>query len=285
MTAVFRADRRRRPTAVFDPVEATLLRGLVAQLVELVEDGLPASSEPVQSWAVELGLEDVGVAGPTAAPEDPVLRRLLPDGYAPPGSPAAQVGPQVGPEVDAPVGAPGPDEIVERAAEFRRLTENGLRRKKTSRARLVLDALGRPEAVPGDHRAAGHETEPDAPRHAGAAGVEGAEGAEGWDAVAEGEEPVTVRLEPPTAQAWLTVLTDLRLALATRLGIETEEDSAELEVLAQRALAHTRRRQRRGRGRADAGDRAAAVEDPRIGVYQVYSWLGYLQESLVQALS
>lgn len=234
MTAVFRADRRRRPTAVFEPVEVTLLRGLLGQLVELVEDGRPASTGEVADWAAELGLADVGVPGPTAPPEDAVLRRLLPDGYA------ADVG--------------EPDSVT----EFRRLTENGLRRTKSTRARAVLESLAEqpPDPVP----------EPDGDR--------------GGDGDGDGGEPVTVRLEPAAAQAWLTVLTDLRLALATRLGIETEEDAAELDALAQEQLSRLRRARRRLRGA-----RPPADGDPRVGVYQVYSWLGLLQESLVAALS
>lgn len=227
MTAVFRADRRRRPTAIFEPVEVTLLRGLLGQLVELVEDGRPRSTGEVADWAVELGLADVGEPGPSAPPEDAVLRRLLPDGYA------ADVG--------------EPDSV----SEFRRLTENGLRRTKSTRARAVLESLADEPADP--------------------AGESPAAGEEG--------EPVTVRLEPAAAQAWLTVLTDLRLALATRLGIRTEDDAAALDVLAQEQLSRLRRARRRLRGA-----RPPEEGDPRVGVYQVYSWLGLLQESLVVAL-
>ncbi len=245
MTALFRADRRGRPTAVFDPVEVTLLRGLVAQLVELVEDGQPVAtgSTGVADWAAELGLADVGEPGPTAPPEDAVLRRLLPDAYGP---------------------DPGGDPAVaaESSAEFRRLTENGLRRTKTSRARLVLAALHQEAPVAGERR----------DRRRGDAAAAGSP-----DEV----DPVTVRLEPDRAQAWLTVLTDLRLALATRLGIVTDEDATELEVLARAELARLRRARRRLR----AAREDDAETDPRVGVYQVYSWLGYLQETLVESLS
>lgn len=253
MTALFRADRRGRPTAVFDPVEVTLLRGLVSQLVELVEDGQPVAtgSTGVADWAAELGLADVGEPGPTAPPEDAVLRRLLPDAYGP---------------------DPGGDPAVaaESSAEFRRLTENGLRRTKTSRARLVLAALHQEAPVAGGERR-------DRRRGDAAADTGAAAAAEGPDDV----DPVTVRLEPDRAQAWLTVLTDLRLALATRLGIVTDEDATELEVLARAELARLRRARRRLR----AAREDDAETDPRVGVYQVYSWLGYLQETLVESLS
>lgn len=56
--------------------------------------------------------------------------------------------------------------------------------------------------------------------------------------------------------AWLRCLTDLRLALAERLEIGDEDMSA-YERLDE--------------------------DDPRAGMYAVYSWLGYLQETLVDA--
>lgn len=58
-----------------------------------------------------------------------------------------------------------------------------------------------------------------------------------------------VTLDAQAAQAWLRSLTDIRLALASRLGIETEEDEG---------------------------------DDP--GTLGVYHWLGFLQESLLIAL-
>jgi hypothetical protein len=67
-----------------------------------------------------------------------------------------------------------------------------------------------------------------------------------------------VRLDDPGAQAWLSALTDLRLALGTRLEV-TEESYEELE---------------RMRG-----------DDPRAATYAAYGWLGWLQETLVRALS
>ena len=67
-----------------------------------------------------------------------------------------------------------------------------------------------------------------------------------------------VRLEPEEAQAWLRSLNDLRLAIGTMLGI-TEDYEDELE--------------------------AAAWADPRSAYLEAYHWLGYLQDSLVRALS
>lgn len=66
-----------------------------------------------------------------------------------------------------------------------------------------------------------------------------------------------ITLTTDQAQAWLTALTDIRLALGTRL--EITEDS--LDDLAQ-----------------------LPDEDPRAGTYHLYDWLTYLAETLVQCL-
>lgn len=199
MTAHFRRDRRRRVSATFDPVEAALLRDLTGQLVELVEDGVPTETE--DPFAAALGI------GPGVAPEDPVLARLLPDGYAAPGR-----------EPDA--------AQVENGTEFRRYTEIGLRQVKGARARAVREELA-----------------------------------------GEPADTIDIRLDEGRALEWLTVLTDLRLALATRIGLTSEADAEELDEATARAV--------RGAGPA---------EDPRVGVHQVYTWLGHLQETLVRAM-
>jgi len=59
----------------------------------------------------------------------------------------------------------------------------------------------------------------------------------------------TVRLSPDDAARWLPLLTDLRLVIADRLGIRTDDDE---------------------------------VPDTPAG--EVYAWLGHLQESIVQLL-
>jgi len=62
-----------------------------------------------------------------------------------------------------------------------------------------------------------------------------------------------VPLDQASAQCWLRTLTDLRLVLATRLGIERDGDE----------------------GRTDA---------EALPLQRLYLWFGYLQESLLQAL-
>ena len=67
-----------------------------------------------------------------------------------------------------------------------------------------------------------------------------------------------IQLTHDQAHAWLKALNDVRLALGVRLGV-TEEFEEQW-----------------GRLRAD---------DPQWAAYEVYAWLGAVQESLVQALA
>ena len=115
----------------------------------------------------------------------------------------------------------------EAAADFRRYTERALRGGKVDDACAVIDSLT-------------------------AAGL-----SEDDLAVADARD-LEVSLEAPAAQSWLRCLTDLRLALATRLGIEQDDE----EMWA-----------------------AMPADDPRVHVHDIYDWLGYLQETLVRALS
>ncbi len=66
-------------------------------------------------------------------------------------------------------------------------------------------------------------------------------------------------LDAEDVQAWLQPLTDVRLYLGVRLGIETEEDADAL--------------------------RAAAVRDESLAAaMHVYEWFTYVQDSLVRAV-
>jgi hypothetical protein len=67
-----------------------------------------------------------------------------------------------------------------------------------------------------------------------------------------------VELDEPTAETWLRSFTDIRLALATRLEVE-EGDEEYWETLPD--------------------------DDPRGQAHDIYLWMGYLQETLVDALS
>jgi hypothetical protein len=69
---------------------------------------------------------------------------------------------------------------------------------------------------------------------------------------------IDVELDEPTAETWMRSFTDLRLALATRLGVEDGDE----------AVWH-----------------ALPDYDPRAQAHDIYEWVGYLQETLVEALS
>ena len=66
-----------------------------------------------------------------------------------------------------------------------------------------------------------------------------------------------VDLDHDNANAWLGAINDIRLALGVRLKVENGSHD-HLEIL--------------------------APDDPLRGVYSVYTWLGWLQESLLSAL-
>lgn len=66
-----------------------------------------------------------------------------------------------------------------------------------------------------------------------------------------------VEVDHDGANDWLGAMNDIRLALGVRLKVE-QNSHEELELL--------------------------APDDPMRGVYAVYSWLGWLQESLIVAL-
>ena len=69
---------------------------------------------------------------------------------------------------------------------------------------------------------------------------------------------IDVELEEPEAETWMRSFTDLRLALATRLEVEEGDE----DVWA-----------------------AMPEDDPRSQAHDIYDWVGYLQQTLVDALS
>jgi hypothetical protein len=116
-------------------------------------------------------------------------------------------------------------EDEEAAGEFRRFTEGALRDSKAQAAALVIETL----------------EEGGLPPEGGQEGL-----------------VVDIELGPPDALTWLRSFTDIRLALATRLGVEEGDEDYWL---------------------------ALPDEDPRAHVYDIYQWVGYLQETLVDAVS
>lgn len=68
---------------------------------------------------------------------------------------------------------------------------------------------------------------------------------------------IDVELDEDDAAAWLRCITDLRLALATRLGVEEGDEEFWMSL---------------------------PDEDPRAAAHDIYEWLAYLQETLVAAV-
>ncbi|MBS44221.1 MAG: hypothetical protein CMH83_13865 [Nocardioides sp.] len=112
----------------------------------------------------------------------------------------------------------------EAASEFRRFTEGSLRDGKANAAASVIDALEE-------------------------AGLP--------DELAEDGLVVDVELEPTEALTWMKSFTDVRLALATRLGVEDGDEEYWHRL---------------------------PDDDPRAQAHDIYEWVGYLQETLVAAL-
>lgn len=202
--SAFRRARKGGARASFPALEANLLRNLSRQLIELLRDDARRSQGDGDSLESLFDFDE-----PVSAPQDPVLARLLPDAY----------------------------DDEEKAAEFRRFTERGLRDAKVVQATTVIESL---------ERGGLGEDEimlmPDSPDLA--------------DSGLNDADDVEVDLDAEAVLAWLRCLTDLRLALAERLEI-TDDDISAFEHLDE--------------------------NDPQAGMYSVYSWLGYLQETLVDA--
>lgn len=73
--------------------------------------------------------------------------------------------------------------------------------------------------------------------------------------ISAGDQPIELNNE--SAQGWLGALNDIRLALGVRLNVENTTHE-QLEIL--------------------------APDDPMRAVYAVYTWLGWLQSGLIDAL-
>ena len=110
------------------------------------------------------------------------------------------------------------------AGEFRRFTEGTLRDHKAQGAVAIIEAL----------EEAGLPPELD-------------------------EDGLTVDVELTEGEAvgWMKSFTDVRLALATRLGVEEGDEEYWYSL---------------------------PDDDPRTHVHDIYEWVGYLQETLVQSL-
>ncbi len=116
-------------------------------------------------------------------------------------------------------------EDEEAASEFRRFTEGALRDGKATAAYSIIDALedaGLPAQLEEDGLM------------------------------------IDVELDEPTAETWMRSFTDVRLALATRLGVEDGDEEYWFSL---------------------------PDDDPRAQAHDIYDWVGYLQETIVEALT
>ena len=177
MTYGFQRTATGRIVLRVDQVERGLLGSVARQVIDLVEPEEPSAD--VDPLAAQIGWVE-GAMGPS---DDPAVARLLPDAYADP----------------------------EEASEFRRFTENDLRRTKKQHATDVLAEIER------------------------------------------SGDKITVS----SADSWLGTLNDARIAIGTRIQI-SEDNHEELASLPE--------------------------GDPRAGLFHVYDWLTFLQESLVRCL-
>ena len=109
MSEGFQRRRGGGAVATLTGFEADLLRSLASQLIELLRDEAGGPATEVDPFEALLDF-----SGPSAAPEDPVLARLLPSAYR---------------------------DDDEAAAEFRRFTEVELRTSKAGNAATLVAAL------------------------------------------------------------------------------------------------------------------------------------------------
>lgn len=191
----FKRRRRGGLAATFEIGEAHLIANLAGQVIELLRDRNGAPESTADPLAAEFGF-----GGPSLAPEDPVLQRLLPDAYR---------------------------DDADDASEFRRYTERSLTNHKVENCTAVIDSL-----------------------------IDGGLDLGQLPDVDSGER-IDVELDEGGTQAWLRALTDIRLSIAVRLGIETDEDSALI---------------------------ALSDDEATLAMHDIYDWLGYVQETLIAAL-
>jgi hypothetical protein len=116
------------------------------------------------------------------------------------------------------------------ASDFRALTERSLASRKVANARVVIATLER-DSVERD------SVERDS-----------------LERVSLERDGASVALSPAEAQSWLRTLSDIRLTIAARLGIEHD------------------------------GDEGATDSDAAVALHDLYDWLAFVTESLLDAL-
>jgi hypothetical protein len=187
-----------------------------AELISSLATQVAGLLGAVASRSDDPELAGTGIGGSTDRHDDPALARLLPNAYS---------------------------EDDDASREFRQLTERGLASRKIDNAVIVLHTLEHIAALALQPLAPLDDAPTTVPDDASSL-------FESHD-----DDPGTeIALDEPTAIAWLRTLTDIRLTIAARLGIESDDDTA------------------------DETDDAALV------LADVYNWLGLITESLVEAV-
>ena len=211
-------------------MEREVVVGLLQQTEEFLapahRERTGPTGDPFDDLVATLGvrpLNDPAITPQT--PPDPALERLLPTAHR-----------------DDP----------EMAAEFRRLTEHGLRERKVANLAIAIAALRVPDSDGGEGSA---DSADNGSAGTGSAGDRG----KGGDRGRGGDK---VRLDLAQAQALVVALTDVRLLLGERLGLRTDDDADALQ------------------DRLDA----ASEDDPQLYLAAYYDFLTWLQESLAHAL-
>jgi hypothetical protein len=195
--------RRRggRVRVSLESAEVALLLHLSAQVADLLGDPSDTDAaagalgdDPANADVDPLEQLIDTAPEPIAAPDDPVVHRLLPDAYR---------------------------DDTEAAGEFRRLTDADLRAaKRRGLSQITADLTGA-ESV----------------QRGGA---------------------VRLELDEEQASAWLPALTDIRLALGTRMDVTEDMDEERMEL---------------------------PVDSPRYAELATYDWLSWLQDAMVRALT
>lgn len=154
-------------TIELHPQESLILNNLVSQLLALLQSHSSVAFDP------DPRLASYEIGGTDCLPDDPALARLLPNAYLDPSL----------------------------AAEFRKVTEQGLINRKIEDALIVATTLSG-----------------NIPEHVEFADV----------SVDADDEGTIFHLTPDTLEPWVRTLTALRLSIAARLDIEHESEYTEL---------------------------------------------------------
>lgn len=240
---------RRGISARLDAGEREVLRSLMGDVEAMLapDPATAAATDAAEQDPLEMML---GITEEAVRPDDPALARLLPDASR---------------------------EDGDVSAEFRRYTEAGLRARKSHALRVAVATLVAADAAEAAEELA--EREADAGPDEGEAGPRGPAapalaivGALARRAGAGRGAPGppragTLVLDEAQAIAWMTALNDVRLVVAERMGLRTDEDAARVAAIASRPGA------------------ATEEEATTVWLASVYDFLTWLQETLVGAVA